>query len=47
MLIHAGLIYAKNNQQDKAKALLQEALQHNQNIDVQLKAEGTSVLQAL
>ncbi|MBD0365697.1 MAG: tetratricopeptide repeat protein [Flavisolibacter sp.] len=47
LLIHAGLIYAKNNQQDKAKALLQEALQHNPNIDVQLKAEGTSVLQAL
>lgn len=47
LLTHAGLVYAKNNGQQKAKSLLQEALKNNPNIDVELKKEGVKVLQSL
>ncbi len=46
LLTRAGLIYAKTGQQEKAKALLQEALMNDPAIDVQLKQEGHTVLQS-
>ena len=47
LLVHAGLIYAKTNQKEKAKILLAEALQNNPNIDIDLKKEASTVLQTL
>jgi tetratricopeptide (TPR) repeat protein len=47
LLCHAGLVYAKGNQNEKAKALLTEALKNNPSIAVALKAEAAQVLQTL
>lgn len=45
LLTRAGLIYAKNGQQENAKTMLQDALMNNPAIDPQLKQEGFTVLQ--
>jgi tetratricopeptide (TPR) repeat protein len=47
LLFHAGMIYAKIKQQDKAKSLLREALKNNPNVDIPLRAESLAVLQTL
>jgi tetratricopeptide (TPR) repeat protein len=47
MLCHAGLVYAKVQQNEKAKSLLSEALKNNPSIAIELKAEATQALQSL
>lgn len=47
LLCNAGLIYAKTNQKNLAKATLSEALKNNPNIDPELKTESENVLKAL
>ena len=47
LLSHAGMIYSKVNQLDKAKILLQDALRNDPFIDIQLKSEAKAVLNKL
>jgi predicted Zn-dependent protease len=47
LLCHAGLIYAKNGQKEKARELLQAGLKNNPAIAVALKNEATAMLKTL
>lgn len=47
LLCHAGLIYAKAGEKEKAKTLLRQALQNNPNIDAALKQESLQALHQL
>lgn len=47
LLCHAGLIYAKNNNHQKAKAALSEGLKNNPAISVILKSEAAKALRTL
>jgi tetratricopeptide (TPR) repeat protein len=47
LLSHAGMIYAKIKQEEKAKSLLKEALKNDPNVDPPLKAQSLAVLQTL
>lgn len=47
LLCHAGLIYAKNNLDDKAKNYLQQALALNASLPAGLEKEGKDVLSTL
>ncbi len=47
LLCRAAMIYAKNNQQTKAKELLQAALKNNPSFSIQLKMEAEQLLKII